>query len=63
MLLYRVDDLTSGDWPKDLQKRAQRLFDELREGIVAFTKNSLEKLRPNISTEQFLPFMMLLSEY
>lgn len=44
MLLYRVDDLTSGDWPKDLQKRAQRLFDELREGIVAFTKKQFGKV-------------------
>jgi AcrR family transcriptional regulator len=38
MLLYRIDDLTSGEWPKDLQKRAQRLFKELREGVASFTK-------------------------
>jgi AcrR family transcriptional regulator len=38
MLLYRIDDLTSGEWPKDLQKRALRLARELREGIASFTK-------------------------
>ena len=38
MLLYRIDDLTSGEWPKDLQKRALRLFKELKEGIASFTK-------------------------
>jgi AcrR family transcriptional regulator len=44
MLLYRIDDLTSGDWPKDLQKRAQRLFKELREGTAAFTKKQFGKV-------------------
>ena len=38
MLLYRIEDLASGDLPKDLQKRAQRLSQELHEGIVSFTK-------------------------
>ena len=38
MLLYRIDDLTSGEWPKDLQKRALRLSRELNEGIASFTK-------------------------
>jgi AcrR family transcriptional regulator len=38
MLLYRIEDLASGDWPKDLQKRALRLSRELREGIASFTK-------------------------
>ena len=38
MLLYRIDDLTSGEWPKDLQKRALRLSKQLREGIAFFTK-------------------------
>jgi AcrR family transcriptional regulator len=38
MLLHRIDDLTSGEWPEDLQKRAQRLFKELREGVASFTK-------------------------
>ena len=44
MILYRIEDLTSGDWPKDLQKRAQRLFKELREGIAAFTKKQFGKV-------------------
>jgi len=44
MLLYRIDDLTSGDWPEDLQKRAQRLFKELREGTSAFTKKQFGKV-------------------
>jgi AcrR family transcriptional regulator len=38
MLLYRIDDLTTNEWPKDLQKRALRLARELREGIASFTK-------------------------
>ena len=38
MLLYRINDLTSGEWPKDLQKRALRLSKELNEGIASFTK-------------------------
>ena len=38
MLLYRIEDLASGDLPKDLQKRAQRLSQELHEGIASFTK-------------------------
>jgi AcrR family transcriptional regulator len=38
MLLYRLEDLMSGQWPKDLQKRASRLAKDLHEGIAAFTK-------------------------
>jgi AcrR family transcriptional regulator len=38
MLLYRINDLTSGEWPKDLQKRALRLSRELHEGVASFTK-------------------------
>jgi AcrR family transcriptional regulator len=38
MLLYRIDDLTSGEWPKDLQKRALRSSRELHEGVASFTK-------------------------
>jgi AcrR family transcriptional regulator len=38
MLLYRMHDLTSGEWPQDMQKRAQRLDKELHEGISAFIK-------------------------
>jgi AcrR family transcriptional regulator len=44
MLLYRIEDLTSGDWPKDLQKRARRLFKELRDGIAIFTKKQFGKV-------------------
>jgi AcrR family transcriptional regulator len=44
MLLYRIDDLTSGEWPKDLQKRAQRLFKELQEGIASFTKKQFGRV-------------------
>jgi hypothetical protein len=44
MILYRIEDLTSGDWPKDLQKRARRLFKELQEGIAAFTKKQFGKV-------------------
>ena len=38
MLLYRIDDLTTGEWPQDLQKRARRLEKDLFDGIAAFTK-------------------------
>ncbi len=38
MLLYRVYDLTSGQWPPDMQKRARRLARELKEGVLSFTK-------------------------
>jgi AcrR family transcriptional regulator len=38
MLLYRLEDLMSGQWPKDMQKRALRLAKELHEGIASFTK-------------------------
>jgi len=38
MLLYRIDDLTSGEWPKNLQKRALRLSRELHEGVASFTQ-------------------------
>jgi AcrR family transcriptional regulator len=44
MLLHRIDDLAFGDWPKDLQKRAQCSFKELREGIVEFTKKQFGKV-------------------
>jgi len=38
MLLYRLHDLMSGQWPQDLQKRARRLDNDLHEAISAFTK-------------------------
>lgn len=44
MLLYRIDDLISGEWPKDLQKRAERLFKQLQDGIAAFTKRQFGKI-------------------
>jgi len=38
MLLYRLHDLMSGQWPPDLQKRARRLDKDLHEAVSAFTK-------------------------
>ena len=38
LLLYRREDLTGGEWPRDLQNRARRLSDEMDEGIRLFTK-------------------------
>lgn len=38
MLLYRLHDLMSGQWPQDLQKRARRLDQDLHEAVSAFTK-------------------------
>jgi AcrR family transcriptional regulator len=44
MLLYHIDDLTTGEWPQDLQKRARRLEKELQEGITAFTKKQFGRV-------------------
>ena len=44
MLLYRINDLTSGEWPKDLQKRARRLEEDLHEGITVFTKKQFGRI-------------------
>lgn len=44
MLLYRIEDLVSGEWPKDLQIRAERLFKQLQDGITAFTKKQFGKV-------------------
>lgn len=44
MLLYRITDLTSGKWPQDLQDRAQRLAEELREGVASFTKKKFGRI-------------------
>ena len=44
MLLYRIDDLTSGDWPEDLKKRAQKLSGELQEGVADFTKKQFGRV-------------------
>jgi AcrR family transcriptional regulator len=54
MLLYRVDDLTSGEWPKDLQKRAQQLSRKLREGVASFTQKQFGSVtRENIDRTLF----------
>jgi AcrR family transcriptional regulator len=44
MLLYRIDDLTSGEWPDDLKKRAGRLAKELQEGLISFTKKQFGRV-------------------
>lgn len=44
MLLYRIDDLTTGEWPQDLQKRARRLEKDLYDGITAFTKKQFGRV-------------------
>ena len=38
MLLYRIDDLTSGEWPEDMKERAHRLDDAMQKGVEAFTR-------------------------
>jgi len=38
LLLYHIDDMTTGEWPEDMKERAQRLNIEMQEGIAAFTK-------------------------
>jgi AcrR family transcriptional regulator len=47
LLLYRREELTSGEWPEDLQKRARRLTDELNEGIRQFTKKQFGRITKN----------------
>lgn len=55
MLLYRIDDLTSGEWPEDLRERARRLEQELREGITAFTKRQFGRAtKENIDRALFV---------
>lgn len=44
MLLYRIHDLTSGQWPEDMQKRAQRLANELIAGVTTFTKKKFGRV-------------------
>jgi AcrR family transcriptional regulator len=54
MLLYRIDDLTSGEWPKDLQKRALRLSKELHEAVASFTKKQFGSItKENIDRTLF----------
>jgi AcrR family transcriptional regulator len=49
MLLYRIDDLTSGKWPQDLKKRARRLAKELHDGITSFTKKQFGSVTPEFT--------------
>jgi hypothetical protein len=44
LLLYRRGDLTSGEWPEDLKRRALRLSSELYEGIRLFTKKQFGRI-------------------
>jgi len=59
MLLYRIDDLMSGEWPEDLKKRARKLSGEMQEGIAAFTKKQFGRVTKETSTGRFMPFMTL----
>ncbi len=57
LLLYRREDLSAGDWPEDLQKRAVRLTDELNEGIRRFTKKQFGRItRENIGRAVYAVF-------
>jgi AcrR family transcriptional regulator len=44
LLLYRCQDLTSGEWPEDLKRRALRLSSELDGGIRLFTKKQFGRI-------------------
>jgi AcrR family transcriptional regulator len=44
MLLYHIDDLTTDEWPQDLQRRARRLEKELHDGVTAFTKKQFGRV-------------------
>jgi len=54
MLLYRIDDLMSGEWPEDLKKRARKLSGELQEGIAAFTKKQFGRVTKENIDRTFL---------
>ena len=44
LLLYRREELTLGEWPKNLQKRAQHLSKEMDEGIRLFTQKQFGRV-------------------
>ena len=44
LLLYRREDIASGKWPIDLQKRAQNLTKEMDEGIRLFTQQQFGRV-------------------
>jgi AcrR family transcriptional regulator len=44
MLLYRIDDIMSGEWPQELQKRAERLARELHRAVLQFTKKQFGRV-------------------
>ncbi|MBU3916732.1 TetR/AcrR family transcriptional regulator [bacterium] len=39
LLLFRRDELTTGDWADDIKDRAEGLNNDLNEGLESFTKN------------------------
>jgi len=54
MLLYRLEDLTYGEWPEDLKKRALCLLEELHVGVAAFTKKQFGRVtKENIDRTLF----------
>jgi AcrR family transcriptional regulator len=44
LLLYRREDIASGKWPIDLQKRAQNLTKEMNEAIHLFTQQQFGRV-------------------
>jgi AcrR family transcriptional regulator len=44
LLLYRREDIASGKWPIDLQKRAQHLTKEMDEAIRLFTQQQFGRV-------------------
>ncbi|MDD4242291.1 MAG: TetR/AcrR family transcriptional regulator [Smithellaceae bacterium] len=46
LLLYRMQDLTTGRWPPELQKRARRLEKDLHDAVAAFIKRAFGKVTP-----------------
>jgi AcrR family transcriptional regulator len=57
LLLYRREDLSSGKWPDDMQKRALRLTDELNEGIRRFAKKQFGRItKENIDRAVYAVF-------
>jgi len=53
MLLYRIDDLTSSEWPEDLKKRAKCLAKESHQGIGSFIKKQFGRVTKEYTDRTF----------
>ena len=57
MLLYRMQDLMSDKWPEEMQKRARRLNNDMRDAVVSFIKKQFGRVtRENTDRVIFATF-------